>query len=54
METIKPTQFNHVNTGEIPNAEQLLCGKALDAVIALGILILISLMMSIPFQQIIS
>ena len=37
MEQIKPTQFKRVNTNEMPNAEQLLCGKALDAVIALGL-----------------
>ena len=37
MEQIKPTVFKNINTNEIPNAEQLLCGKALDAVIALGI-----------------
>ena len=33
MEQIKPTHFSRVNT----NAEQVLCGKALDAVIALGL-----------------
>ena len=37
MEAIQPTVFNRVNANEIPNAEQLLCGKALDAVIALGL-----------------
>ena len=37
MEQIKPTQFKRVNAGEMPNAEQLLCGKALDSVIALGV-----------------
>ena len=37
MEQIKPTVFKNINTNEIPNAEQLLCGKALDAVIALGL-----------------
>ena len=37
MEQIKPTQFKRVNAGEMPNAEQLLCGKALDCVIALGV-----------------
>ena len=37
MEQIKPIVFNKVNANELPNAEQLLCGKALDAVIALGL-----------------
>ena len=37
MEQIKPTQFKRFNAGEMPNAEQLLCGKALDCVIALGL-----------------
>ena len=37
MEQIKPTVFKNVNAAEAPNAEQLLCGKALDTVIALGI-----------------
>ena len=37
MEAIKPTQFNHVNVNEMLNSEQLLCGKAVDAVIALGL-----------------
>jgi len=37
MEQIKATQFKKVNANETPNAEQLLCGKALDSVIALGI-----------------
>ena len=37
MEQIKPTQFKRVNTNEVPNAEQLLCGKALNSVIALGL-----------------
>ena len=37
MEQINPTQFKHVNAGEMPNAEQLLCGKTLDTIIALGI-----------------
>ena len=37
MEQIKPTVFKNVNADEAPNAEQLLCGKALDTVIALGI-----------------
>ena len=37
MEQIKPTLFNRTNTNESPNAEQLLCGKALDMVIALGL-----------------
>ena len=37
MEQIKPTVFKNVNADEAPNAEQLLCGKALDTVIALDI-----------------
>ena len=37
MEQIQPTQFKSVNTNKMPNAEQLLCCKALDAVIALGL-----------------
>ena len=37
MEAIQPTLFNKVITGEFRNAEQQLCGKALDAVIALGL-----------------
>ena len=37
MEQIQPTLFKSVNANEIPNAEQLLCGKALDAVIALDL-----------------
>ena len=37
MEQIKATQFKKVNANEPPNAEQLLCGKALDSVIALDI-----------------
>ena len=35
MEQIKPTRFNKVEVGEVRNAEQLLCGKVLDRVIAL-------------------
>ena len=37
MEHIKPTRFNKVEIGEVRNAEQLLCGKALDSVIGLGL-----------------
>ena len=37
MEQIKPTRFSKVEAGEMRNAEQMLCGKALDAVIALGL-----------------
>ena len=37
MDQIQPTQFKKVNANEMPNAEQLLCAKALDAVIALGL-----------------
>ena len=37
MDQIKPTRFNKVEVGEVRNAEQLLCGKALDAVIGLGL-----------------
>ena len=36
MEQIKPTVFNLDNANKMPTAEQLFCGKALDAVIALG------------------
>ena len=37
MNQIQPTLFNKASPSESPNAEQLLCGKALDTVIALGI-----------------
>ena len=37
MEQIKPTFFKKLNANEIPNAEQLLCGKAMDAVITLDL-----------------
>ena len=37
MDQIKPTQFKCINASELPNAEQLLCAKALDCVIDLGL-----------------
>ena len=37
MDQIQPTIFKNVNAGEMPNSEQLLCGKNFDTIIALGI-----------------